>query len=143
MTTATAFMAHTTRGASTGAAIPTRRRAVGRPVLDLAPWIAPFAWMTVLALAVAGLGVAAMLRDGVPSATPATITVRVAPSDSLWSIARAYRLPGASTASTVEAITRINGLHGTAISAGTVLHVPALEVADGAFAQADSPLVAR
>lgn len=143
MTTATAFMTHTTRAASSGTALPPRRRAASGPVPDLAPWMAPFAWMTVLAIAVAGLGAAAMLRDRVPSTAPATMAVRVAPSDTLWSIARANRLPGASTAATVEAIARINGLRDTAISAGTVLHVPTLDGADAAFALADDSLVTR
>lgn len=140
MTATAASMAHITRSASSGASV---RRAVRRPLFDLAPWIAPIAWMTVLAIAVCGLGAVAMLRDAVPSASPATIAVRVAPSDTLWSIAQANRLPGVSTARTVEAIARINGLKDLAIRAGAVLHIPTIEVTDAAFAQAESAVVTR
>ena len=141
MTTTTAHLMFTANATHSGLA--GARRPVRRQQVDLAPWIAPFAWMTVLAITVCALGGAAMLRDGVPSPAATTIAVRVAPSDTLWSIAEASRLPGVSTARTVEAIARINGLRGTTILAGAVLYVPATEVVDATFAQAGDPTIIR
>lgn len=130
-----AHMAHTRFDTDPGRTA-VHRRPVRRPIIDVAPWMAPFAWMIVLAITVVGLGSVVVLRDRVPSGSSATIAVRVAPADTLWSIAEANRMPGVSTARTVEAIARINGLDGTAISAGATLQVPASESADAAFAQA-------
>lgn len=138
--------AHMTRGTHSNrsdAMRSGRRRAVRRPIVDIAPWLAPLAWMTVLALTVGALGAGAMLRDMLPSTTPATIAVRVAPADTLWSIAEANRPSGASTAQIVEAIARINDLKGTAIRAGAVLYVPAPGVEKATFAQADGATITR
>ena len=143
MATTTAHLAHTARIVHSSAARTGQRRMVRRPIVDLAPWMAPFAWMTALAITVCVLGAGAMLRDGVPSIAPATIAVRVAPSDTLWSIAEANRLPGVSTAVTVETIARINDLSDTGIAAGTVLQVPTIEISDAALAQAESDVVTR
>ena len=139
-TTTMQFQGQRIAGASRAAG---RRRSVRRPTAHRAPWITPLAWMAVLALFVAGVGAVALLRDGVPSGAPATISVRVAPSDSLWSIARANRLPGASTAATVEAITRANDLRSSSLTPGTVLLVPAYGASGAAFAQANGSAVDR
>jgi hypothetical protein len=143
MVSTTAHLMHGTHSARFEATAPAGRRTVRRPVVDLAPWIAPLGWMVALAVTVTVLGAGAMLRDRVPSGATATIAVRVATSDTLWTIAEANRLPGISTESTVESIARINRLHGTTIHPGAILHVPTARVTDAAFAQADSPTVAR
>lgn len=140
MTATTATIGHGTRS---GMASGTRRRAVRHTPIDLASWVAPLAWMTVLALSVCALGAASMLREGVPSSASATMAVRVAPSDTLWSIAQANRLSGVSTARTVEAIARLNGLRGTTIQSGAVLYVPSADAADAVLAQADGATVVR
>jgi hypothetical protein len=127
---------HATSGAG-------RRRPPRRPLFDLGPWIAPVAWMAVLAIFVAGVGAIALLRDGVPSGAATTIAIRVSPSDTLWSIAKANRLPGASTAATVEAIERANGLTASSLRPGTVLRVPAVVPAGSDLAQAGPGTIAR
>jgi LysM repeat protein len=96
------------------------------------------AWSIALMLLVAGAGAIALLRESVPSGSSTTISVRVSPSDTLWSIARANPLPGASTAATVEAIARANGLRDGRIRLGTVLRVPAADIPPTALAQAQS-----
>jgi Tfp pilus assembly protein FimV len=101
------------------------------------------AWMIALMLLVAGAGAIALLREGVPSGSSTTISVRVSPSDTLWSIARANRLPGASTAATVEAIARANGLADGSLRPGTVLRVPAGQAPPAALAQADNGPASR
>ena len=126
-----------------GVASTRRRQTAGRPLVDLAPWIAPMLWMAVVALIVAGTGALALSGDGVPSGASATIAVRVSPADTLWSIAQANRLPGASTAMTVEAISRANALRGRRIQPGTVLRVPVAGVSGSAFAQADGGTAAH
>jgi Tfp pilus assembly protein FimV len=138
-TTTTSIRGHRIGRAPT---VADRRGAVRRPVAECASWIVPLMWMTALALLVAGAGAFALLRNGVPSGSSTTISVRVSPSDTLWSIAKANRLPGVSTAATVEAITRANDLSGGSIRPGTVLQVPAAEAPPVAFAQAgaDSPV---
>lgn len=115
-----------------------RNRAARRLSADTARWIVPMLWMIALMLLVAGAGAVALLREGVPSGPSATISVKVSPSDTLWSIARANRLPGASTAATVEAIACANGLADGSLRPGTVLRVPAGETPPAALAQADS-----
>jgi len=136
MTTTAMHLAGRRDGRATDAA--DRRRATSRPIVDLAPWVGPLAWMAIVALIVAGLGVVALLRDGVPSDTSTTISVRVSPSDTLWSIAEANRLPGVSTAATVEAITRTNDLQASSLTPGTVLRVPAQAPVGSALAQASA-----
>jgi LysM repeat protein len=99
--------------------------------------------MIALALFVAGLGAVALLRDGVPSSASTTISVRVSPSDTLWSIAKANPQPGATTAATVEAIARANGLGTSSLAPGTVLRVPASAPVGNALAQAGSSTTGR
>ena len=107
-----------------------------RPGTPRRTWVAPVVRMAVLALVFALIGAAALTRHSVPS-TASTTTVRVSPSDTLWSIARANRLAGASTAETVQAIARANGLRGAPITPGTVLQVPRADTAPATLAQAD------
>jgi len=54
-----------------------------------------------------------------------TVTVRVAPHDTLWDLAKAHPVEGSSTAETVSLIRRLNGRQNSAIAAGEVLRVPA------------------
>ncbi len=62
--------------------------------------------------------------------------VTVGASDSLWSIARANRVAGLSTAEMVQAIRLLNGLGpGRELQPGAVVKVPVLEDADGALAK--------
>jgi hypothetical protein len=135
MTTTTMYLSG--QRTRSGVASTCRRQTAGRPLADLAPWIAPMLWMAVVALIVAGAGALALAGDGVPSGTSATIAVRVSPADTLWSIAAANRLPGATTAATVEAISRANALSGRRILPGSVLRVPVAGVSESTFAQAD------
>jgi hypothetical protein len=141
MTTTTMLSAD--HSARRGGARGNPRRTVRRPVVDLAPWIAPVLWMAALAVFVTGVGAVALMRDGVPSGTPATMSVKVSPSDTLWSIAEANRIPGTSTAATIETITRVNGLRGGALKPGSILRVPAANGGGSAFAQVDSGDAAR
>jgi len=71
--------------------------------------------------------VAAVLPSlGKSAGTPvATQTVAVRTSQSLWDIARTYPQEGQSTAQTVEAIRRLNGLEQSALTPGQLLQVPA------------------
>jgi LysM domain len=106
-------------------------------------WVAPLLGMAALAITVFAVGAFGLARAGVPSAPTATIGVRVSPCDTLWSIARANPLPGASTAATVEAIAEANGLSGSSITPGMVLRVPASVAVGTAFAQADTDAATR
>lgn len=54
-----------------------------------------------------------------------TMSVRVAPSETLWELASTYRLEGRSTAQTVETIRALNELEDAVLVPGTVLEVPA------------------
>jgi LysM domain. len=129
----------------TGRSIPVaeRRRAQRRSHHGAGSWIAPLVWMILLALFVAGLGAVALLRDGVPAGASTTISVRVSPSDTLWSIARANPQPGATTAATVEAIARANALGSSSLTPGTVLRVPASSSGGNALAQAGPSTITR
>jgi Tfp pilus assembly protein FimV len=75
--------------------------------------------------------VALLLVVGIFSASPhatatgPTQTVQVRPGDTLWSIATLYPVAGLSTAQTAEKIAEDNQLRGRALSAGSVLRVPA------------------
>jgi Tfp pilus assembly protein FimV len=78
----------------------------------------------------------------VPASTSSAITVRVAPSDTLWTIASQHRLPGLSTAQMVRVIRDANPQSGT-LTAGAVLQIPA-EAMDGtAYAQVSGVGTAR
>ncbi|MBE0476731.1 MAG: LysM peptidoglycan-binding domain-containing protein [Coriobacteriia bacterium] len=102
-------MGDRTRGASRGGA------ARSRP---------SFLEAAILSAAVLAVGAAAVRPVGAPAATAPTTTVRVAPSDTLWSIAKAHPLPGASTARTVAAIRAVNGMRGSDLVVGQVIEVP-------------------
>ncbi|MGB4592954.1 MAG: LysM peptidoglycan-binding domain-containing protein [Coriobacteriia bacterium] len=83
--------------------------------------------MAALALATITLMVCAAFSVR-PSATPevdSTITVKIAPSDTLWDLARAYPVDGLTTAQTVAVIRDLNDMSTSAIVAGETLEVPA------------------
>jgi hypothetical protein len=101
--------------------------------------VAPVAWAVTLACAVAVIGLLPTTRDFVPSRPTAAISVSVSPSDTLWSIASAHRIPGMSTAETVQAIVAANRLSGVRVVAGTVISVPCEGIPDTALAQASVP----
>jgi len=89
----------------------------------------------VLAGFIAVVGAVPTARDFVPRPAAAAITVKVASKDTLWSIAESHRLPGATTAETVEAIKQANNLTHTTLHAGDTLSIPAADVPGTAFAQ--------
>lgn len=95
-----------------------------------------------LTAAIVALGVAPALLTCSPSRAFTATTVKVGPSDTLWSIAESRRLPGASTAETVEAIRLANAMSDSAVAEGVVLKVPAITARDAAYADAGE-IVAR
>jgi LysM repeat protein len=52
--------------------------------------------------------------------------VKVERGESLWSIARTHPVPGQTTAQTADAIAQLSGLRDSAVQAGEVLLVPAV-----------------
>jgi len=54
-----------------------------------------------------------------------TQTIRVAGDQTLWELAAEYRVPGASTAETVEIIKSTNGMTHSSLRVGQTLQVPA------------------
>jgi LysM domain len=103
----------------------------------------PASWTIALALAIVVLGVAPTLLSGAPARPLTAISVRVGPSDTLWTIAAAHRMPGLSTAATVEEIRRANALTASNLSAGAILRVPSVQSAESAVAAADAEIAIR
>jgi Tfp pilus assembly protein FimV len=99
--------------------------------------------MTVLALFIVTVGVLPAAGDPVPSQSATSIAVRVAPADTLWSIAAAHRLPGVSTAQMVRLIADANSLSGPVLCAGSVLRVPAEVTSGPTYAQVTDSQLAR
>lgn len=141
MTTTTMHMSRLRTRSDRAGTRPAGR--AGRSLLDLSSLVAPALWMIAVAVIVVGSGALMLSRQGVPSGASATINVRVSPSDTLWTIAAANRLPGSTTAATVEAITRANGLRGSRIVSGSTLRVPVVQAPETAFAQADGATTDR
>lgn len=99
--------------------------------------LAPAIWALVLAAMIVGVGALPTGLDRTPPRAASAITsVKVRPSDTLWSIAETNRTPGRSVAQTVDDIRRLNGLRTAQVSVDSLLRVPAAEVPDDAFAQA-------
>ena len=92
-----------------------------------------------IAAVISVAGVLPTARDLVPARQTAAISVTVSRADTLWSIAATHRLPGLSTAQTVEAIVTANELGSGGLRAGDVLKVPVVGVSDAAFAQVTAP----
>ena len=120
-----------------------QHHAVRRTHRTLRTVAGPIAWTIALTLAIVVLGVAPTLLSGAPSRSLATTSVRVDPSDTLWTIAAEHRLSGVSTAAMVEEIRRANGLTASNLSAGAVLRVPSAQAADSAYAAAGAEITVR
>lgn len=129
---------HTVRGRSSKHEPVVGHRA-GSAVRSALSWLAGTVALTA---AIVALGAAPALLAGAPARAFAATTVKVGPCDTLWSIAEGHRLPGASTAETVEAIRQANAMSGSALAAGVVLRVPAVAASDSAYADAGE-IVAR
>jgi LysM repeat protein len=113
---------------------PTRttssRPARRRPDSVLAPL-----WVFAIVLALLVIAAALPTASGVTSASKATRRVRVAASDTLWSIARANPVAGLTTAESVALIRRLNGLDASvSIQPGAVIAVPCVDDADPGLA---------
>lgn len=122
------------RGGSRG---PRRhdRRAGRRSMTSCDTWRGPLVWALSLMLLIILAGVLPTPSDGLPSTT-ASIEVRVTRADTLWDIASQHRLPGLSTAETVQAILRENVLESSEIHPGDRLRVPVSSVSRSALALA-------
>jgi len=142
MSSATMGLGHMPR---TGRTHETPRRSRRRPVRHEAQggWLGPAIWAAFLALFVVAIGMMSSGGDSVPSRASSAIQVTVAPAETLWSIASAHRLPGASTAETVDAIVAANGLEGRTLTAGASLRVPTVGVTDAAVARSAETVAAR
>lgn len=112
--------------------IPAGRRRTSR---NTSRWIGPIAG----ALALLGF---LLLVGGLPTArelaavpTAAATSVRVAPNDTLWSIAKAHPVHGLDTAETVERIVMMNDLEGADLQPGTTLSIPSEASGESAIAQ--------
>lgn len=83
--------------------------------------------VAVLALATIALVMCAALSLGRTAApmVDATVTVKIAPSDTLWDLARTHPVSGLTTAQTVAVIRDLNQMSTSAIVAGETLKVPA------------------
>lgn len=76
--------------------------------------------LLVVALAYAGY------RAMVPTyaRVESTATVRVTPEQTLWDLASRHRVPGATTAETIEIIKQVNGMTDSALRVGQTVQVP-------------------
>jgi LysM repeat protein len=101
--------------------------------------IGPVLWAILLALALSAVGVLPTLGNRGTAGASRLGTVRVAPTDSLWSIAAAHPESGLSTAAVADRIARLNSLKGPRLQPGQRLIVPLAEGAGSAVAQADLP----
>ena len=104
--------------------------------------IAPVFWMTVLAALIVAVGILPAAGDPVSAPSAFAITVRVAASDTLWTIAAQHRLPGLSTAQMVRVIRDANPRSG-ALTAGAVLQIPSDAMDGTAYAQVSGVGTAR
>jgi len=76
--------------------------------------------LLVLALAYAGYRAMAPRYGQVE----ATATVRVTSEQTLWELATQHKVPGATTAETIEIIKQVNGMTGSALRVGQTVQVP-------------------
>jgi hypothetical protein len=105
---------------------PARRR----PDSVLAPL-----WVFVIVLALLVIAAALPTASGNTHARSASRTVRVAASDTLWSIARANPVAGLTTAESVAVIRSLNGLgESVSIQPGAVIAIPCADDAAPALA---------
>lgn len=124
--------------------IPHRgRRSLARKRVPIA---GPLAVALAVAVTIGAAGALPNLLDRAAqgaSSPAASLTIHVRPTDTLWSIARANRLPGATVAQTVDEIRRVNGLASAAIAPGSTLHVPGAVVGPAAYAAAGDSAAVR
>jgi hypothetical protein len=85
-----------------------RQRGSGAPAARKVPWGPGLTALLTIAV-LAGSGSVPTPGD-ISSAVASTTRVRIAASDSIWSVASAHRPPGMSTAQAVDVIRRLNGL---------------------------------
>ncbi len=109
-----------------------------RPVRRRRRVFGPAVWAVALAVVLAGIGALPTIASGRAPALQGSEVVRVATSQSLWSIARAHPVAGASTAEVVARIQRMNHLRVAEIQPGTALQVPWTFEGDDSFAQLDT-----
>ncbi len=106
------------RAGSTGFGERERRHGMGSPrglsLLELA----------LFALLVAGIAFAVYRAVAPAPAIEFSTVVRVEADQTLWDIASQHRLPGTTTAQTVDAIRVANGMEGSALRVGQPLVVP-------------------
>jgi hypothetical protein len=76
--------------------------------------------LLVLALAYAGYRAIAPRYGQVEE----TATVRVTSEQTLWELASRHKVPGATTAETIEIIKRVNGMTESALRVGQTVQVP-------------------
>jgi hypothetical protein len=122
---------------------PMPRGAHPRTTRHSHPWLTPILWAVALSCFVAAVGLLPTARDLHPTHPASAVSVTVSPADTLWSIAAAHRVPGASTAETVEIITSANHLSGGRLQPGTVLSVPDSGIPGTALAQVTDPEAIR
>ena len=119
---AATIAAHTPTADRDGA----RRRLVSRRRVHPESVLAPVAVFVVAALLLVAVAAAPTVSGA--SSTAATRRVRVAASDTLWSIARAHPVEGMTAAQIVAEMQRLNHLETVAaIQPGTVISIPAGE----------------
>jgi hypothetical protein len=123
-----------------------RRRVVGtagtRAPARLGSCVLPALWALALAAIIAAAGALPALARGALAPTGSSTGVRVAPADTLWSIAAAHPLPGRTTAETADEIRTANHLAGARLRPGAVLLVPVQEAPPTSLAQAARARVA-
>ncbi|MDO8963108.1 MAG: LysM peptidoglycan-binding domain-containing protein [Coriobacteriia bacterium] len=105
-------------------AVTRRRTAEATPALGWHAVLGPVFWAVALAALLVCLGSIPRPGQSAPSGATASTTVRVASTDTLWSIATENRIPGRTIAATVAEIRRMNHLADSSLRAGSVLRVP-------------------
>ncbi len=97
--------------------------------------LSPLEIAMILALVIAVVIAAVAARPSHRAPSLRVGSVKVAPGDTLWSIASANPVDGLSTEETVELIRTENGLTGHAIAAGSTLRIPVESRPEVALAQ--------
>jgi Tfp pilus assembly protein FimV len=111
-----------------------RQRRAARRAAERRDLVAAIVCALVAGAFLLAVGTIPALTKGQPRAE-STHLVRVGPSDTLWDIARANAVPGATTAQTVAAIRQLNHLETAEIHAGSLLAVPSAQTPETAFAE--------
>ncbi len=114
---------HIAGGKTTGVHRSTRRcrRSPGQRAIST---LITCEWGAVLVVAAALVATLLWLAAGASPGSVPTHPVRVEAGDSLWRIATAHPVAGLTTEQTVELIRQANGIDGSTLHAGQLLHVP-------------------